>query len=223
MDIHKPKPWRGVREFLKEIGTIVIGVLIALGAEQAVETFHKSQELHETRDALRDEIARNATTVRINEAQDTCRIARLDQLQAWAEGGPKPKPSPTSGVFVLSFSVWEVAKAGPLAKMPLNERLKYSALYDTFQNVQQNLLNQISDGLELAQFLPLAKLAPNQSQRMVETINRDRVTLRIKLINETQIDDEVKVLGIRARPISAEGRRLLGAMCEAAGVSVPEV
>ena len=37
MDIHKPKPWRGWPEFLKEIGTIVIGVLIALGAEQGVE------------------------------------------------------------------------------------------------------------------------------------------------------------------------------------------
>ena len=36
MDIHKPKPWHGVREFLKEIGTIVIGVLIALGEFKVV-------------------------------------------------------------------------------------------------------------------------------------------------------------------------------------------
>jgi len=40
MDIHKPKPWHGWPEFLKEIGTIVIGVLIALGAEQAAEWLH---------------------------------------------------------------------------------------------------------------------------------------------------------------------------------------
>ena len=37
MDIHKPKPWHGVREFLKEYVIIVVGVLTALAAEQAVE------------------------------------------------------------------------------------------------------------------------------------------------------------------------------------------
>ena len=40
MDIHKPKPWHGRSEFLKEIGTIVIGVLIAIGGEQLVEMLH---------------------------------------------------------------------------------------------------------------------------------------------------------------------------------------
>jgi hypothetical protein len=30
MDIHKPKPWHGLREFLKEYLIIVIGVLTAL-------------------------------------------------------------------------------------------------------------------------------------------------------------------------------------------------
>ena len=34
MDIHKPKPWHGWREFLKVYATIVIGVLTALAAEQ---------------------------------------------------------------------------------------------------------------------------------------------------------------------------------------------
>ncbi|MBV9062475.1 MAG: hypothetical protein JOY77_06055, partial [Alphaproteobacteria bacterium] len=41
MDIHKPKPIRNWREFLKEVGIIVLGVSIALGAEQAVEAIHE--------------------------------------------------------------------------------------------------------------------------------------------------------------------------------------
>jgi hypothetical protein len=40
MDIHKPKPWHGAREFLKEYLIIVVGVLTALAAEQAVEWLH---------------------------------------------------------------------------------------------------------------------------------------------------------------------------------------
>ena len=37
MEIHKPNPIHNFREFLKEVGIIVLGVLIALGAEQTVE------------------------------------------------------------------------------------------------------------------------------------------------------------------------------------------
>jgi len=40
MDLHKPKPWHGLREFLKEYVIIVVGVLTALGGEQAVEWLH---------------------------------------------------------------------------------------------------------------------------------------------------------------------------------------
>ncbi len=37
MDIHKPRPWCGWREFANEVAVIVPGVPIALGAEPAVE------------------------------------------------------------------------------------------------------------------------------------------------------------------------------------------
>jgi len=40
MDIHKPKPWHGAREFLKEYVIIVVGVLTALAFEQTVEWLH---------------------------------------------------------------------------------------------------------------------------------------------------------------------------------------
>ena len=59
MDIHKPKPWHGWAEFLKEIGTIVIGVLIALGAEQGVEWLHWRHAVEETR----EELAGDARTI----------------------------------------------------------------------------------------------------------------------------------------------------------------
>jgi hypothetical protein len=57
MDIHKPKPWFGWREFLKEIGTIVVGVLIALGAEQAVEAVHWRHKVAEAERAMRFQLS----------------------------------------------------------------------------------------------------------------------------------------------------------------------
>src|SRR3954462_4763459 len=40
MHFHLPKPLHGWREFAGEVGIIVIGVLIALAAEQLIETLH---------------------------------------------------------------------------------------------------------------------------------------------------------------------------------------
>ena len=39
MHVHLPKPLRGWREFIGEVGIIVIGVLIALAADQIAEFY----------------------------------------------------------------------------------------------------------------------------------------------------------------------------------------
>src|ERR1700761_8111067 len=82
MDIHKPKPWRGWPEFLKEIGTIVIGVLIALGAEQAVEALHWRHETHLAREALVFDFRRVIGFAAREDAASPCLAVRLDQLSA---------------------------------------------------------------------------------------------------------------------------------------------
>jgi len=64
MDLHKPKPWHGLREFLKEYLIIVVGVLTALGGEQVVEWLHQRTELREARAALREEVSEGATAIR---------------------------------------------------------------------------------------------------------------------------------------------------------------
>ena len=54
MDIHKPKAAHSLREFLIEIGTIVVGVLIALAAEQTVQTMHERRAATEAREHYGD-------------------------------------------------------------------------------------------------------------------------------------------------------------------------
>ena len=60
MDIHKPKPWHGVREFLKEYVIIVVGVLTALGAEQGVEWLHWRHKTHLAEQAVGQEVSVDA-------------------------------------------------------------------------------------------------------------------------------------------------------------------
>ena len=59
MDEQKPRPVRNWRGFLKEVGIIVLGVSIALAAEQAVEWFHWHNRVAEARKAIATETATN--------------------------------------------------------------------------------------------------------------------------------------------------------------------
>jgi hypothetical protein len=52
MDIHKPKPIHSWRELATEFGVIVLGILTALGLEQAVESYHERERLEESTRAI---------------------------------------------------------------------------------------------------------------------------------------------------------------------------
>ena len=57
MHFHLPKPLHGWRELAGEVGIIVIGVLIALTAEQVVESLHWQDKVRHAEDAMRLELA----------------------------------------------------------------------------------------------------------------------------------------------------------------------
>lgn len=56
MHVHLPKPLHGWREFLGEVGIVFLGVLIALGAEQVIETLRWSHKLSEVKQDLTAEM-----------------------------------------------------------------------------------------------------------------------------------------------------------------------
>ena len=56
MHFHLPKPMHGWREFVGEVGIIVIGVLIALGAEYLIEQWHWHEKAEIAEGAFREEL-----------------------------------------------------------------------------------------------------------------------------------------------------------------------
>ncbi len=73
MDIHKPKAIHSWREFLKELGTIVLGILIALGLEQAVEARREHQLAAEAHEAILAEMQVDLDRVDYRMRQQACR------------------------------------------------------------------------------------------------------------------------------------------------------
>ncbi|MGJ3647990.1 hypothetical protein ACLB0R_05900 [Sphingomonas sp. GlSt437] len=136
MDIHKPKPVHNLREFLSEITVIVIGVLIALGLEQAVEAWHWYHQVETTEQALRADLLETYDTAADRIAITGCLEHRLDEIaaivdQAGATGRLPPigrLGSPPN--FVGSQATWESALAGQTAEhLSVRRRRAYAAMY----------------------------------------------------------------------------------------------
>ena len=82
MEIHKPKAAHSVREFTIEIATIICGILIALGLEQAVDAWHWSQKVREAEASMRNElVVDDGPQAFVRVAQSPCIKAELDQLE----------------------------------------------------------------------------------------------------------------------------------------------
>ena len=81
MHFHLPKPLHGWRAFVGEVGIIVVGVLIALSAEQVVERWHWRGEVRETDRRMRDDMGYNLATAAERFAIDPCLRPRLGELR----------------------------------------------------------------------------------------------------------------------------------------------
>jgi hypothetical protein len=94
MHFRVPKPLHGWREFAGEVGIIVVGVLIALGAEQVVEMAHWRAEVREFRTAENAELAHNLAAFRYRLIQGNCVARRIEDLQRWEDSSRVGKTEP---------------------------------------------------------------------------------------------------------------------------------
>jgi hypothetical protein len=178
MDIQKPKPWRGLPEFLKEIGTIVVGVLIALGAEQAVEVLRWNHEVGEFRRALDAEVAQNLAFYDYRIRQSDCLGRRVAELRRWrlerAKGHSATFAREIGRPSVQTFSTngWDARSADLVLHMPLNVRLEYSSLYGVFAYNERQLEDERDTWRSLAAFNGMAKLSEGDASRLNELIYR---------------------------------------------------
>jgi hypothetical protein len=144
MHIHLPKPLHGWRAFVGEVGIIVIGVLIALGAEQAVEALHGHRLADETRTAVRDEIDNDLTNLKLRATAEPCVVKRLSELHAivdeWGRTGAFKTPSWVSQTPVLTVDLphYDAAtSAGHLALLPREEQYRIGVIVAKLRSFQQ--------------------------------------------------------------------------------------
>lgn len=101
MEVHKPKLVANWRDLLKEWGIIVLGVLTALLAEQAVQSFDWQHKVNAATDDMRQELsAGNAPQNYVSLMMDQCFRDRLAAVKEAVERGDR------AAARKLASSIW---------------------------------------------------------------------------------------------------------------------
>jgi hypothetical protein len=178
MDIHKPKPWHGVREFLKEYLIIVIGVLTALGGEAVVQGLHVQSEVREARAAIHAEMRADLRKLVLQQRDYACYASRMAAVAAWARG-EAPKPATGIGPFLggLGSNAWDTAKTGAVPHMALEERLALGDFYGGVDS-RRTLMGMLREQANaLAGYLDRDSLDPEEAHDLVRLAGQVRAYL----------------------------------------------
>jgi hypothetical protein len=220
MDIHKPKPWHGVREFLKEIGTIVIGVLIALGAEQTVEWLHRQQEVAEAREALKEEMTRDLTWMQINIEETPCLQARLDRVAAWINGGPRP-PFDAGSLANLESSTWDEARTSAVPHMPLKERIAYDQFYAWVADRQEVNRNKRATFGVLVRYSGYQQVPAEVRRQALEDVAAAKAQTNVLASGDRLMLAKAQKTGLTPRAFSPQSAARVAQLCDRAATAPP--
>ncbi|MCL6682480.1 hypothetical protein [Sphingomonas alba] len=135
------RPAHGWRAFAGEVGVIVLGVLIALGAQQAAEALNQRSEAAETRTALTNEIEESLGTLELRRAAQPCIDKRLKELRGlvdeWGRTGSYKTPRWVSQAtwFAIGTQRFDAAEsAGRLALLPAEEQYRLGFIHGALVN-----------------------------------------------------------------------------------------
>jgi hypothetical protein len=133
LDVHAPQEaihsWKS---FFIHIATISIGLLIAIGLEQTVETLHRRHQLEELHESLRQDaqnVMEDSAKVLVAESQRTDRLTlRAQQIRAAIDSRQPiapPPPVQAGPVWDVPDSpAWRAAKSSGLLSLMRQEEIK---------------------------------------------------------------------------------------------------
>jgi hypothetical protein len=203
MRFRLPKPLHGWRAFAGEVAIIVLGVLIALTAEQFVESYRWSREVAEARLAADSEIAHDLGVFEHRLGQKSCvenRLADLDTwLRSWREGRPLSLNGPIGSppAYGLHFNVWDATAGEARSHMKLETKLAYAGIYDVLRNFSTQRDREREAWAELSDYDQATRLDRQDLMKIRGLVTRIRSVNNLLPSYSPYLQKPAATLGIR--------------------------
>ena len=194
MHLHLPKPLHGWRAFVGEVGIIVLGVLIALGAEQVVESVHNRYLARQALEHIRAELAYDSAFAAERVAIGDCMRASFTDLRQrliaagdnWPglQGKPlngAPAEPPMGSLFasppilgsphrLWPVSAWTAATTSGAFNHGQSRFFNYAALYSMVEWLGRLQDHEIADYSKVMAFNGPQKLDPSVRLEMLRDL-----------------------------------------------------
>lgn len=201
MRLTLPTPIHGWRSLLGEVGIIVLGVLIALGAQQFVERVRDRQVADQTRAAIAEELNQGLLSISLRANAEPCIQRRLAELHAlvnvWGQTGTYETPLWVAQAPALEVELprYDAAiDAGNFALLTREEQSNIGTVVNSlrrFQDIQQS---------ENAVW-PTLRMMQDGAATMSPT---DRTAIRAALQQAAALDYRARLLIRQALPRAAK-------------------
>jgi hypothetical protein len=176
------KPLHGWRALAGEVGIIVLGVLIALGAQQVAQNIQERAEARDASQAIRGELEGNMARLRSRWAVRACVEKRIYELQslidsAGAEGGTIETPNWVGRpqFWTMQMARWQASsQAGRAALLSPDDLALYGSIYSFMANFNAAMSDEQRDWARLRTLEHLRRLTPEVTFQLNTTLQEAR-------------------------------------------------
>lgn len=208
--IHLPKPLHGWREVVGEVGIIVIGILIALSAEELVQTIHWSHMVDEAKESLTAQLQVSYFNSRERIAFQGCTERQLDRLDELLERPAIPDKLNRVNIPVRLWgtSAWDAAvSSGAAAHMTPEDRNGYATLFAFTDRMGELNAKEFDITTSLDTIYRHPKLSESTRDRLIQNVSQLRSYQRLLALGSRQWLNSARELGMNDKVLTAEDRR----------------
>jgi hypothetical protein len=204
VDVHKPKAIHNWGEFGKEVGTIVIGVLIALAAEETAQWLQWRHEVSIVKDSLDDELSEilfaAKERVKIADCQRRT-LDRLDQLADQSGDTLVVRNPPLTRNRMWGSGAWDAAVASQsIAHMDHDMRNDYANLFSFVPLLRQLNLRQQELWASISSYRHPRRVTDTSRERFIEAVSQLRSLTGTMNLAAAQFVEQAKPLDIQLSP-----------------------
>lgn len=219
MILRLPKPLHGWRAFFGEVGVVVLGVLIALGASQFVTRREQRQLSRDARANVRAEIAESLGRMASRISIQPCVDRRIDEIAAALMAVDRGEPVQSfswigrPSYWTLSDARWQTASSsGATFLFDPDEQAQYSFIYSGIRDFEDHERIEQAAWAQLRSLTEIRHLEAPQRAYLTQALQAARfasfrMTLMFDLRSET-----ARKLGIapQANPLPVPRNICLG-------------